>query len=85
MKFLDLAESKVFEIAEKRTGQSEGPQSVTNVLQNGERLDALVKSNKEVTGVTTGFTDLDKNQWFTAIGFGHCCRKAVDGKDRERV
>lgn len=58
---LDLAESKVFEIAEKRTGQSEGPQSVTNVLgKTVERLDALVKSNKEVTGVTTGFTDLDK-------------------------
>ncbi len=58
---LDLAESKVFEIAEKRTGQSEGPQNVGAVLgKTVERLDALVKSNKDVTGVSTGFTDLDK-------------------------
>ena len=25
-----------------------------------DRLEALIKTNKEVTGVTTGFTDLDK-------------------------
>lgn len=58
---LDMAESKVFEIAERRTGESEGPQAVENVLgKTIDRLEALVKSNKEVTGVTTGFTDLNK-------------------------
>jgi replicative DNA helicase len=58
---LDMAESKVFEIAEKRTGNNEGPRSVEMVLTKTiDRLEALVKSNKEVTGVSTGYTDLDK-------------------------
>ena len=58
---LDLAESKVFEIAERRTGENEGPRDVEAVLgKTIDRLEVLVKTNKEVTGVTTGFTDLDK-------------------------
>ena len=58
---LDMAESKVFEIAEKRTGKDEGPKNVEAVLTKTiDRLEVLVKSNKEVTGVSTGYTDLDK-------------------------
>lgn len=58
---LDLAESKVFEIAEKRTGENEGPQNVELVLgKTIDRLEALIKTNKEVTGVSSGYTDLDK-------------------------
>ncbi|NVK54135.1 MAG: replicative DNA helicase [Alteromonadaceae bacterium] len=58
---LDMAESKVFEIAERRTGESEGPQSIESVLgKTIDRLEALIKDNREVTGVTTGFADLDK-------------------------
>ncbi len=58
---LDFAESRVFEIAEKRTGENEGPRNVESVLgKTIDRLEALIKTNKEVTGVTTGFTDLDK-------------------------
>ena len=58
---LDLAESRVFEIAEKRTGENEGPRGVDAVLgKTIDRLEALVKTNKEVTGVSTGYTDLDK-------------------------
>ena len=58
---LDMAESKVFEIAEKRTGKDEGPKNVEAVLgKTIDRLEILVKSNKEVTGVSTGYTDLDK-------------------------
>ncbi len=58
---LDLAESKVFEIAEKRTGANEGPQDIGAVLgKTIDRLEALVKNNKDVTGVSTGFLDLDK-------------------------
>lgn len=58
---LDLAESKVFEIAEKRTTNSEGPQPVESVLgKTIDRLETLLKTNKEVTGVSTGFADLDK-------------------------
>jgi replicative DNA helicase len=58
---LDMAESKVFEIAEKRTGKDEGPKDVESVLgKTIDRLEILVKSNKEVTGVSTGYSDLDK-------------------------
>ncbi|MDU0353143.1 replicative DNA helicase [Paraglaciecola aquimarina] len=58
---LDMAESKVFEIAEKRTGKNEGPENVESVLgKTIDRLEELVKSNKDVTGVSTGYTDLDK-------------------------
>ncbi len=58
---LDLAESKVFEIAEKRTGSNEGPKNIEAVLgKTIDRLEALVKNNKDVTGVSTGYVDLDK-------------------------
>ncbi|GAA0359463.1 replicative DNA helicase [Bowmanella denitrificans] len=58
---LDLAESKVFEIAEKRSGNNEGPQNVETILSHTiDRLEALIKNNKEVTGVSTGYKDLDK-------------------------
>jgi replicative DNA helicase len=58
---LDLAESKVFEIAERRTGENEGPRGVESILSKTiDRLEELVKTNKEVTGVTSGFSDLDK-------------------------
>ena len=58
---LDMAESRVFEIAEKRTGENEGPRNVESVLgKTIDRLEQLVKNNKAVTGVSTGFVDLDK-------------------------
>ena len=58
---LDLAESKVFEIAEKRTGENEGPKDVTAVLtKTVNRLDELVKQGLAITGVSTGYTDLDE-------------------------
>lgn len=58
---LDFAESKVFEIAEKRTGENEGPRNIESVLgKTIDRLDALVKDGREVTGVSSGFIDLDK-------------------------
>ncbi len=58
---LDLAESKVFEIAEKRTTKSEGPQDLKSVMTATlDRLEALNKAGKDITGVSTGFTDLDK-------------------------
>lgn len=58
---LDLAETKVFEIAEKRTAANEGPISVSSALQKTVgRIEELAKLKKEVTGVSTGYTDLDK-------------------------
>lgn len=59
---LDLAESKVFAIAEARTNENEGPQNVDNILEKTlERIELLYKSPQDgVTGVNTGFTDLNK-------------------------
>lgn len=57
---LDEAERKVFQIAESRSGQEGGPQSVNPVLTKTlERIDLLFNSTEAITGVTTGFTDLD--------------------------
>ncbi len=59
---LDLAESKVFAIAEARTNENEGPQNVDNILEKTlERIEMLYKTPQDgVTGVNTGFTDLNK-------------------------
>ncbi|EHU5005174.1 replicative DNA helicase [Vibrio vulnificus] len=59
---LDLAESKVFAIAEERTNENEGPQNVDSILEKTlERIELLYKSPQDgVTGVDTGFTDLNK-------------------------
>ncbi|OOF13127.1 replicative DNA helicase [Salinivibrio proteolyticus] len=59
---LDMAESKVFAIAESRTSENEGPQHIDSVLSRTlERIEELFKSPQDgVTGVSTGFTDLNK-------------------------
>lgn len=59
---LDMAESKIFAIAEQRTTENEGPVNVEKVLGNTlERIELLFNSPQNgVTGVTTGFPDLDK-------------------------
>ncbi len=58
---LDEAERKVFQIAESRAGQEGGPQSVNPVLTKTlERIDQLFNATDSITGVTTGFKDLDE-------------------------
>ena len=60
---LDEAERQVFEIAEKRTSNKEGPQNVLGILAKTiDKIDLLSQSkeNGGVTGVSTGFYDLDK-------------------------
>lgn len=59
---LDLAESKVFAIAEARSNENEGPQTVDSILEKTlERIETLYKSPQDgVTGVNTGFSDLNK-------------------------
>ena len=59
---LDMAESKVFAIAEQRTSENEGPQNVDTILEKTlERIELLYQSPQDgVTGVSTGFTDLNK-------------------------
>ncbi|WP_241901351.1 replicative DNA helicase [Vibrio sp. 10N.286.49.B3] len=59
---LDLAESKVFAIAEARTNENEGPQNVDSILEKTlERIEKLYQSPQNgVTGVDTGFDLLNK-------------------------
>ena len=56
---LDEAEQRVFEIGEDRLNES-GPQLVDRLVDEAfERIDALSKSRNPITGLATGFTDLD--------------------------
>lgn len=59
---LDLAESKIFQIAENRTKQGEGPKNITDVLEaTVAKIEELFQRPHDgVTGVSTGFLDLDK-------------------------
>lgn len=56
---LNEAESKIFQIAEDRPNQA-GPQGVNPLLKEAvERIDELFGNSDALTGVTTGFDDLD--------------------------
>ena len=59
---LDLAETKVFQIAEARANKSEGPENIHSVLEKTvDRIEKLYQQPHDgVTGVSTGFADLDK-------------------------
>ncbi|WP_281559445.1 replicative DNA helicase [Thalassomonas sp. RHCl1] len=59
---LDFAETKVFKIAEQRANKSEGPENITSVLEKTvDRIEKLYQQPHDgVTGVSTGFADLDK-------------------------
>ena len=59
---LDLAETKVFKIAEQRTSDTEGPQSLKTVLEKTvDKIEELFRTpHNGVTGVSSGYTDLDK-------------------------
>ncbi|AOW76923.1 MAG: replicative DNA helicase [Colwellia sp.] len=59
---LDFAETKIFAIAEQRANKSEGPENITSVLEKTvDRIEQLCSSpNNGVTGVSSGFSDLDK-------------------------
>ncbi|ADN77508.1 primary replicative DNA helicase [Ferrimonas balearica DSM 9799] len=59
---LDLAESKVFKIAEKRANANEGPEDIKTVLSKTvDKIEQLFNNpHNGVTGVSTGYADLDK-------------------------
>ncbi|AWX13233.1 replicative DNA helicase [Mergibacter septicus] len=61
---LDQAERDVFQIAEKRTtNNNEGPQNVLGILETTlAKIEMLsnMKENRGITGISTGFSDLDK-------------------------
>ncbi len=62
-KLLDEAESKVFQIAESTEKSKQGFLEMPDLLrQNIEKIDTLYRRDNpnEVTGVATGFTDLDR-------------------------
>ncbi|MEW6999672.1 replicative DNA helicase [Colwelliaceae bacterium BS250] len=59
---LDFAESKVFQIAEQRSSKSEGPENIHSVMEKTvDKIEKLYgQPHDGVTGVSTGFHDLDK-------------------------
>jgi replicative DNA helicase len=57
---LDLAEKRILEIAEKGRGAG-GFTPINKLLSQAiDRIDQLYRSNSAITGVPTGFTDLDE-------------------------
>jgi replicative DNA helicase len=57
---LEDAERRVFQIAEDRPNQG-GPEFVNPLVKTAlEKIDYLFNNDSELTGVTTGFTELDK-------------------------
>ncbi|WP_163931970.1 replicative DNA helicase [Paraferrimonas sp. SM1919] len=59
---LDLAESKVFKIAESRGNDKEGPENIKSILDKTvDRIEKLYNNpHNGVTGVSSGYNDLDK-------------------------
>ncbi|GGB50996.1 replicative DNA helicase [Oceanisphaera marina] len=59
---IDLAETKVFKIAESRTNANEGPQPLRVLLEKTiDRIEDLYKNpHQGITGVSSGYSDLDK-------------------------
>ncbi|MBP2169328.1 replicative DNA helicase [Erwiniaceae bacterium BAC15a-03b] len=59
---LDLAESRVFQIAENRASKDEGPKSIDQILEaTVSRIESLYQTPHDgVTGVDTGYQDLNK-------------------------
>lgn len=60
---LDFAETKVFKIAEQRANANEGPEAINQILAKTiDKIDTLFRnpSNGGLTGVSSGYTDLDK-------------------------
>ncbi|EPL4404262.1 replicative DNA helicase [Morganella morganii] len=59
---LDLAESRVFQIAENRANKDEGPKGIEAILEETvEKIEKLyAQPHDGVTGVSSGYQDLDK-------------------------
>lgn len=57
---LDLAETKVFAIAEQTSGDG-GPENIKSILvRTVEKIDMLYHNGDAITGLATGLTDLDE-------------------------
>lgn len=57
---LDMAETRVFAIAEQTAGDG-GPESIKSILVKAvEKIDALYHKGDVITGIATGLSDLDE-------------------------
>lgn len=57
---LDHAESQVFEIAEQQAKGGSGFENIKNLLTRAvDRIETLYQQDEPITGLSTGFTDLD--------------------------
>ena len=57
---LDYAEKEVFDISESRL-HNDGPQAIRPLVERAvQRVDELYKNKGKITGLATGFADLDK-------------------------
>lgn len=55
------AEQQIFQLADKRANGHSGPVAINNlVAAASERIDTLYHSNENLTGLATGFVDLDE-------------------------
>ena len=58
---LDFAESRIFAIADQSTGDGAGFSNINQVLGTAvDRISALFESKEAITGLGTGFTELDE-------------------------
>ncbi|MBU2882669.1 replicative DNA helicase [Psychrosphaera sp. B3R10] len=59
---LDFAESRVFKIAEQRENKNDGPKDLQSILTSTvDKIEELMRTDNDgITGLTSGFTDLDK-------------------------
>lgn len=58
---MDMAERKVFAISQAREASGEGPSKVEDILKSTiQRIETIQKTKGGITGLATGFTDLDK-------------------------
>ena len=60
---LDQSERDIFHIAEKRATSNEGPKNIVPILESTiNKIEALtqMKNHSGVTGISSGFTDLDR-------------------------
>ncbi|HEX7044502.1 MAG TPA: replicative DNA helicase [Burkholderiales bacterium] len=61
LEVLDYAEKRIFDISEKRARRRGGYESIAALLtKTVDRIDQLYRTQGTVTGVPTGFTDLDE-------------------------
>lgn len=82
---LNEAEQKIFQIAENRPNQG-GPEPINPLLKRAlDRIETLFNNADALTGVTTGFDDLDaRTRWTAEVGPDHRGRPSLHGENHLR-